>query len=36
MVESREGISKKARLPFIKNKFGDKTDVKTGEENTDE
>lgn len=36
MVESREGISKKARLPFMKNKFGDKTDVKTGEENTDE
>ena len=36
MVESREGISKKARLPFIKNKFSENTDKKTGEEDTDE
>ena len=36
MIESHEGISKKARIPFIKNKFGLNTDKKTGGERSDE
>ena len=36
MIESHEGISKKARIPFIKNKFGLNTDKKTGGEKSDE
>ena len=36
MIESHEGISKKALIPFIKNKFGLNTDKKTGGEKSDE
>jgi diadenylate cyclase len=36
MIESHEGISKKARIPFIKNKFGLNTDKKMGGEKSDE